>query len=671
MRFPNTAKLGLILLTILVALYAVAEARADQPPSSTTGNAPASPAPVGALPVTPATSTAPDGTPTATAPSATPSPVGSTPATSTPATPAPATSTPATPTPASPAPAAPTPATTPAVRPRCPVTLLPIRPPLVPLPLLPIRRPPPRPRPRPVRRAIPLRRPIPPRRLIPLRRRRLPWPRVQHPDSGGPFSAGDSTGSSSHFTEPNTGSGPGRVQHDADDRPDPDLRLHLQLPGREPGSAGNADRDQSGDGGVLRTAGDPARNAGPGYSFATDRHDHPDTDRLPRAVLRHDDDQHVAGAGRPANHRGAQLARAADGVDEHPAVARARPDGHRPGQLPGADRRAGARHPSTGRDTNEHDDPAHRSVERRAADPERRHRAADLAAPVRLPLLLHRHPAGPASPAGDHHDPGSRRPAWIVDTVAIVDIVGDGRDWGREPGDLAAADRLYRVVLRRDAGARRHEPDDGHRDNARSTWHRARAFAATRWDERRSGAGAHARECAGRSGVGAGNRGSPFSDHSVVTVHCLVVTVYRPSRDRPSRPPADGSRGLWTRSRQFTSLGFDARVAGDLVRRAAERAPCPRRPRGPSVVGPPASPSVVGPSAVSAPPAFAPRAGRRSAGLDRANRGGRRRARSRSPDPDRDPRTRGRRGALGAGPRPSRRTRTLKNRPNRRMVRLA
>ena len=54
MKFLNAAKLGLILLTILVALGSVSEARADQPPANA-GNTPAAPAQPPVAPVAPPT----------------------------------------------------------------------------------------------------------------------------------------------------------------------------------------------------------------------------------------------------------------------------------------------------------------------------------------------------------------------------------------------------------------------------------------------------------------------------------------------------------------------------------------------------------------------------------------------------------------------------------------
>lgn len=76
MKFLNAAKLGLILLTILVALGSVSEARADQPPANA-GNAPAAPVQPPIAPVAPPTPAAPatpttPATPTASATPTTP-----------------------------------------------------------------------------------------------------------------------------------------------------------------------------------------------------------------------------------------------------------------------------------------------------------------------------------------------------------------------------------------------------------------------------------------------------------------------------------------------------------------------------------------------------------------------------------------------------------------------
>ncbi len=67
MKFLNTAKLGLILLTILVALGSVSEARADQPPANA-GNAPGAPVEPPVAPVAPVTPATPNGPATPTAP---------------------------------------------------------------------------------------------------------------------------------------------------------------------------------------------------------------------------------------------------------------------------------------------------------------------------------------------------------------------------------------------------------------------------------------------------------------------------------------------------------------------------------------------------------------------------------------------------------------------------
>jgi len=93
MRFLNTAKLGLVLITVLVALVAVSEARADQPPSAAV-SAVGAVAPVAVPAVTPTSPTSPGaaGPPAAPAPATNPPSDTTAPATSPADTTTPATS---------------------------------------------------------------------------------------------------------------------------------------------------------------------------------------------------------------------------------------------------------------------------------------------------------------------------------------------------------------------------------------------------------------------------------------------------------------------------------------------------------------------------------------------------------------------------------------------------
>ena len=217
---------------------------------------------------------------------------------------------------------------------------------------------------------------------------------------------------------------------------------------------------------------------------------------MPDGVLWHHIDGHNAGAAGPADLGRAQLTGAARWLDERPTAGRDRTsERRRPGHLSTADRRPdGIRHRRADRVPDEYHRAAHRPFGfDRLADPGavcgRPDRAADVAASDRLPLLLHGHPADPASAADDHHRSGARRAARFAHVYD--NWRGDG-DW---PGHLAGAARMSRLVLRRDPGAGRHQPDHGDGDNGRSTCPRPACVDSADGHHDWSPADARARGC--------------------------------------------------------------------------------------------------------------------------------------------------------------------------------
>ena len=290
---------------------------------------------------------------------------------------------------------------------------------------------------------------------------------------------------------------------------------------------------------------------------------------MPDGVLRHHIDGHDSGAAGPADL--GQLSSLVPPMGSRAPSRRPEPNFRASStRSPASCKRRpdGTRHRRGDRVADEYHRAAHRPFGfDRLADAGavcgRPDRAADVAASDRLPLLLHGHPADPASAADDHHRSGARRAARFAHVYD--NWRGDG-DWS---GHLAGAARMSRLVLRRDPGAGRHQPDHGDGDNGRSTCPRPACVDSADGHHDWSPADARARGC-------------PTDRHhrSVGAGHPHVARVFgfdhdvdapdRPGRDRRRRLPA---RHGWRPG--AGTIGGEGRDPSSR-RSVAERDPCVR-----------------------------------------------------------------------------------------------